>query len=231
MKEVDIVIISWAKDPALKQVTQTGLDTLFVSTESLQFNVIVVESNKEVSWDYAPAPHTIKTIHPEEEFGYHKFLNIGRKAGQAPYVALCNSDLSYEKDWAEKIISAIETFPTIFSASPWCPQTQGDNTPHKNNIYSGYRVRGELAGWCIFQKREIYQKMGDLDERFTFWYCDNSYSIELQKYKIHHVLVPDSVVNHHEKNLGKTGETLDISEQKRITTEQHKIFTEVYGEI
>jgi GT2 family glycosyltransferase len=229
MKEVDIVIISWAKDSALKQVTQTGLDTLFASTKSLQFNVFVVESNPDVFWTESPSPHTIQTLHPKEEFGYHKFLNIGRRAGNAPYVALCNSDLSYEKEWAEKIIFALEKIPTALSASPWCPQTQGENTPHIGRIYPGYRIRIELAGWCILQKRKIYEKIGDLDERFKFWYCDNDYAMDLQSKGIPHILVPDSVVNHHEHVLGKTGETLSEQEKYEITMSQREIFLAKWG--
>jgi GT2 family glycosyltransferase len=151
-------------------------------------------------------------------------LNIGRREGNSPYVVLCNSDLTYENGWATAIISAMEHFPRFLSASPWCPQTQGSNENHLQNIYEGYRVRGELAGWCIFQQRKIYDIIRELDEKFTFWYCDNDYSLELQKNNIAHCLVPASVVNHHEKNLGKTGETLSESDQRKITIEQEKVF-------
>lgn len=231
MRRVDVVIISWAKTEELHQITKNGLDTLFNSTfqyvAPITFHVYIVESNPDVNYDEYNQykwMHSCTTIHPNEEFGYHKYLNIGRRAGKSPYVALCNSDLTYEKGWASEIIKCMEQHPDILSASPWCPQTQGSNQPHIGNAYEGYRVRGELAGWCIFQQRKIYDKLGDLDERFTFWYCDNDYSMELQKHKIRHVLIPSSVVNHHEKNLGKTGETMSEEKKAEITFGQTKIF-------
>ena len=107
-------------------------------------------------------------------------MNLGIKQGNSPYVVLCNSDLTYEKGWASSIIEAMEKHPRFMSASPWCPQTQGSNEKVKDLLFEGYRDRGELAGWCIFQQRKIYDIIGELDERFEFWYCDNDYSIQLQ---------------------------------------------------
>jgi GT2 family glycosyltransferase len=228
MKHVDVVIISWAKDNSLLRVTKEGLDSLFKSENGdIAFHAYVVESNPTVNYDKynkKDSIHSCTTIHPKVPFGYHKYLNIGRMAGNSPYVVLCNSDLTYEKNWASNIIKVMEALPRFLSASPWCPQTQGSNESNLENVFEGYRVRGELAGWCIFQQRKIYDTIKELDERFSFWYCDNDYSLELQKNGISHCLVPASVVNHHEKNLGKTGESLSETDQRKITTDQQSVF-------
>ena len=228
MKHVDVIIISWAKDDSLLQVTRDGLDSLFKSdSEDIQFHAYIVESNSDVNYDHFNRTykrHTATTIHPIVPFGYHRYLNIGRKEGVSPYVVLCNSDLTYEKNWASKIIEVMDANPKFLSASPWCPQTQGDNRPHAGNIFEGYEVRGELAGWCIFQQRKIYDILGELDEQFTFWYCDNDYAMELQKNGISHCLVADSIVNHHDDYLGNTGSTLTAEQQHEITYAQTEIF-------
>lgn len=234
MKHIDVIIISWARTKELLQVTKIGLDTLFSSEPNMDitFHAYVVESNPEVyyeEYDRNGWNHTCTTIHPKEEFGYHKFLNIGRKAGNSPYVVLCNSDLTYEKNWASEIIQVMDEYPDILSASPWCPQTQGSNKNHIDFVYEGYQVRNQLAGWCIFQQRKIYEQIGDLDERFKFWYCDNDYSMDLMERKIRHILVPRSIVNHHEKAIGKTGESLDDEQKIEITLAQEKIFREKWS--
>ena len=222
MRNVDVVIISWAKNDELKNVTKNGLDTLFNSASGdVAFHAYVVESNTDVNYDEYNQyewEHTCTTIYPEDKtFGYHKYLNLGRKAGKSEYVVLCNNDLTYEKNWADKIIEAMENNHSIMSASPWCPQTQGSNVNVKDNIFKGYRVRGELAGWCIFQQRSIYDMIGDLDEEFTHWYCDNDYGMTLQSKEIIHTLVCASVVNHHDKMLGKTHEIFDTEYQRNTT--------------
>jgi hypothetical protein len=234
MKHVDVVIISWAKDNALLEVTHNGLDSLFISEKDVIFHAYIVETNQAINYDHFNQKypnHTTTTIHPNQPFGYHKYLNLGRRAGTSPYVVLCNSDLTYEKGWASAIIMAMEAHPQFLSASPWCPQLQGDNSSHISQLYAGYRVRGELAGWCIFQQRKIYDIIGELDEKFTFWYCDDDYSMELQKMNILHFLVPASVVNHHHNMIGKTGSSLSASEQSKITVEQQKIFTDKWDKI
>ena len=233
MKHIDVVIISWAKDDALLQVTKDGLNSLFESDE-VAFHAYIVESNKDVRYEDMEEyqmkwMHSIQTIHTDLPFGYHRYLNLGRRAGSSPYVVLCNSDLTYEKGWATEIIKVMEALPQFQSASPWCPQTQGSNETHKENVYEGYRVRGELAGWCIFQQRSIYDTINELDERFEFWYCDNDYAIQLHAAGISHGLVANSVVNHHGESLGKTGKTLTSNEQEKITIGQSAIFTKKYS--
>jgi hypothetical protein len=234
MKHVDVVIISWARNEELLRVTKEGLNTLFDSESDIVFHAYVVETNPDVNYDEYNQflwMHSCTTMHPNTEFGYHKFLNIGRRAGNSPYVVLCNSDLTYEKNWASNIITAMEAYPEFLSASPWCPQTQGDNKLHGTSLFEGNRVRGELAGWCIFQQRKIYDIIGELDERFTFWYCDNDYSLDLQTKGIKHFLVPSSVVNHHENMLGKTGTSLTIEEQSKITIQQEKVFNDKWNPV
>ncbi len=230
MKNVDVVIVSWAKTPELLQVTKDGLNSLFNSDiGNIAFHVYVVESNPGVKYEDMSEyqrkwMHSIKTVHPKTSFGYNKYLNIGRREGNSEYVALCNSDLTYEKGWAEEIIKVMETIPSFLSASPWCPQTQGPNHEVRDKVYEGYRIRGELAGWCIFQQRKIYDLIGELDERFSFWYCDNDYSMDIQTRGIRHGLVCNSVVNHHENQVGKTAESLDDKKRQEYTFEQGRTF-------
>jgi hypothetical protein len=230
MKNVDVVIISWAKDDYLKDVTKKGLDSLFQSeSEEIAFHAYVIESNPLVDYNEYQnigERHTCTTIHPEDKiFGYNKYLNIGVNQGKSEYVALCNNDLVYEKNWASEIIKVMDEFPDLLSASPWCPQTQGDNKNHEGKTYIGYRIRVEVAGWCIFQNREIYQIIEKLDESLTFWYSDNIYSDEIRIRGIKHGLVANSLVNHHENNIGKTCQTLESETIRSYTTEESKIYT------
>jgi hypothetical protein len=231
MRHVDIVVISWARNEDLFVTTCQGLTTLFSSDEGgVIFHAYVVESNPRVFYEDVidSERHSCKTIHPNSEFGYHKFLNLGRKECNSPYVALCNSDLTYEKGWAERIIEVMDRENDILSASPWCPQTQGDNMG-KPTYVEGFRIRQEIAGWCIFQSRKIYEFIGDLDENFKFWYCDNDYSFTLKDKNVRHCLVTNSIVNHHHNIIGKTATSLTDEEIQEMTTQQLQVFVEKWG--
>ena len=230
-KILDIVIISYAKDDYCKELTKNCISSLLLSEENSSdiFNIIVVESQPGVSWDNAS---NIKTYEAPLPYGYHKFLNFGRKKGNSPWVALCNNDLEFRKGWFSKIIEASNKNPGVTSFSPICPMTQPLYGIFENTgLLKGYEIRKELSGWCIVHKREIYDKIGDLDERFTHWYCDNDYAMEMWRNEIVHALVTDSVVVHHDKNIGKTTEVVvkDYNQMYNMTSGSYPLFKEKWN--
>lgn len=226
--EVDVCIISYAKTEELQKITRDGIKTLLESESTIKFNVFVVESNREVNYNHYP---NTRTIYPEDrKFGYHKYMNLAIKEGKAEFVFLANNDLTYVEGWASVIIAEMRKNPGLMSASPLCPQTQ-NRVGFPNEIYYGYRVRGELAGWAIFVQRKIFNIIGQLDESIKYWFSDNSYSMTLQKYGILHALVTRAAVNHHEKDHGKTGELIlqDPTLMDEYTNGQYKIFAKKWN--
>ena len=148
------------------------------------FHVYVVESNKEINYDEyngLSKLFEVKTIYTDVPFGYNAYLNIGRKAGNSPYVALCNSDLLYNKNWASNIVKEMRNNPEILSA-----------TPYNSFLYD-----------AIFQRREIYDIIGDLDEAVKFHYCDNLYAVQILLHGIKHHIIHTSSVEH----KGRSGST------------------------
>lgn len=212
--QVDVCILSYANTPELKEVTERGIRTLLESEENIQFNIFVVESSDEVGYDF---PNT-KTIHTWKDFNYNGYLNFAIPNGKAPYVVLCNNDLTYEKNWASNIIKEMKANPEILSASPFCP---GVNNSNGSNVHLGHEVRKQLNGWCIFTKRTLFDKIGKLDEGVAFWFSDNIYADQLKFHNISHALIQDSIVRHHENNLGVTGETLSQNKKINYTTGQY----------
>lgn len=227
-KLLDVVIISYAKDDYCKNLTKNCIFSLLLSEDDAvdKFNIIVVESEKGINWDYLAV--NVKTYPAPLPYGYHKFLNFGRKKGDSPWVALCNNDLEFRDKWFTNILIASEISPDAMSFSPICPKTQPLYGIRENTglLIEGYDIRKQISGWCIIQKREIYDKIGDLDERFHHWYCDNDYAMELRKHKIKHLLVTNSVVIHHDKNIGKTTERVvkDQSTMYNMTSGSYPIF-------
>jgi GT2 family glycosyltransferase len=225
MREVDIVIISDAKcEPLLKQ-THRAIESLNDSEDPsiIHFNIFVVESTKSVNYDQYT---NVKTIHTDLPFGYHRYLNLGRKAGNAEYVVLCNNDLTFGKNWASIAIEAMEK-RQVWSAGCCNPNKK----THKAHIdkglktVDGWGVSNHITGWCIFQKREIYEHIGDLDEDFEFWYCDNDYSKTLQKLGFYNMLILDSIVYHHDGTLGSTTKReTDQARKEELTHGARKVF-------
>ena len=77
---IDVIILSYAYNDELYFYTDRCIKSILdsESNSSDLFNIIVLESQKDVSWDHLP---NTKTYDPPKPYGYHKFMNYGRKLG------------------------------------------------------------------------------------------------------------------------------------------------------
>jgi len=232
MKNIDVVIVSFAKNQECFNLTYNCIDSLLKSEENVSINPIIVESMEGIEWEDHFPNNNIQTLKAPLPYGYHKFLNFGRKHGKSEYVALCNNDLIFKQNWISNIMEFGNSNPDFMSFSPICPMTQpkigiGINT----GIYAGLVIRATISGWCIVQKRKIYDIIGDLDERYTHWYSDNDYAMTLNKKGINHFLVTNSIVEHHSNTLGRTTEVVieNREELDRITYGEEKIFRDKWN--
>jgi len=214
LTEIDIIILSYAQNLKLKNITERCINSLLKSEDKrkIKFNIIVIESEKKMlSYQYK----NTTTIYPDEEFGYNKYMNIGIEMSSAKYVCLCNNDLIFHPLWATEILRAFDKFYDLSSASPLCsihhPRLGlGLNT----GIYPGYRNRYEVAGWCLFLKRDVFRLIGRLDENYKFWCADSDYANMLSVMRIGHALISSSRVDHIE---GATFDNQAEDHQEEIT--------------
>lgn len=194
--EVDVVILSYAQNEDLKKVTDNCLSSLKASEdpENIKFNIVVVESQKDM-YPYM-YPGTV-TIYPEEEFGYHRYMNIGIGMTSSPFICLCNNDLLFHPHWATEILTTFSNYKDLSSASPICSiHHPAYGFQLNTGIYPGFGVRREVAGWCLFLKRDVLHVTGKLDENYKFWCADNDYANTLWVLHFKHALITSSVVDH-----------------------------------
>ncbi|AMP97815.1 glycosyltransferase [Pedobacter cryoconitis] len=194
--QVDLIILSYAQTDELKKVTVDCVESLMRSEnpEEIKFNVIVIESEKSIKpFQYEQT----KTIYPNDEFGYHNFMNIGIEMTASPYICICNNDLIFHPGWATEILKTFDKFIDLSSASPFCTLHHPKMGFKKNDGPKlGYRIRNEVAGWCLFFKRDLLRLTGQLDRNYKFWCADNDYSNTLWVLKLNHMLVTSSFVDH-----------------------------------
>tara|TARA_R110000822_G_scaffold8704_16_gene34257 strand:+ start:4977 stop:5783 length:807 start_codon:yes stop_codon:yes gene_type:complete len=224
---IDIIILSFAKNAELREMTETCLDSLLASesAQEIQFDIIVVESNHEAPV-YPQAG--VRTLYLPPPFNYHRYMNEGIKLTSGEYVAICNNDLYFHKGWATALLNAFATDAELYSASPACSRHHPINGfPLESGLYQGYRVLKEVSGWCLLFKRSMLEITGMLDERFYFWYADDDYARTLQKHGLKHVLVTSSVVDHLDSKTLKT----HTSVRQRLMTKRAKYdFEEKWGD-
>lgn len=225
MQELDIIILSNAQTPDLRNLTVQSIETLIQSedTNKIRFMIQVFESVPGVSYNYP----FCRTVHPKRPFNYNRYMNLGIKNGKAPFVCLCNNDLIFHPGWASRILAAFEKYSELESASPLCEINHRERGIIPNTgIYRGYQVRKHISGWCLVFKRNMLKKTGLLDERFKFWFADNDYAKTLEKNEILHALVSDSFVDHLES---KTLKTKSAKEQLMLTAEERFLYECKWG--
>lgn len=205
---VDIIILSFAKNNHLRQLTQQTIDTCLRSDPGIKFNILVLEQNTEVKYERAT------THHITDPFNYNRFMNIGIGMTSGEYVCLCNNDLLFQPRWCTNMLKAMES-EYLLSASPLCPKTQGASFKTGPNIDYGYSNAKHLSGWCIFTDRFLYEIIGTIDEDFPFWFADNAYAEQLKKHNVKHALIRNSWVEH---KGSRTLKTLDKAEENAATT-------------
>src|SRR6187402_3462683 len=217
---LDLIIISDAKTPELKAITQRGIATAHVNETHIAINPIVIECNRDVQYDAA------RTYYQEGSFNYNRYLNYGASLGTSEYIAFCNNDLHYGSDWAARLVHALE-MNEIDSVSPysWISQ-QTHRSPYKEDtgVHLGLTVKHEFEGWCFVWRRKLWEEI-KLDERVSFWCSDDATVEQLKAIGKSHALVTHSKVLHYD-NGGHTLRTMP--NRKELTTEQAKIFNRLY---
>lgn len=216
---LDLIIISHAKTPELRQLTQRGIYSAIANEFHVKINPIVIEGNHAVKYDGA------KTYYQYGDFCYNKFLNFGASLGISEYIAFCNNDLSYGTDWASNLIEALQS--GLDSVSPYSTIS---HHVHKTGIlpntgiHYGHEVKHQFEGWCFVWPRLLWNQI-KLDERVTFWCSDNATVEQLKAAGKNHGLVTYAIVEHPD-NGGKTLKT--VSNRHELTTQQAKIFNKLY---
>lgn len=201
MLKLTAIFLSNTLNDSIFEMTKNCIHSMIEAEKNnteMVFEVILVESNRSYLTKGYKYDDDINIILPDEVFNFHRFLNFGIKEATGDYIALCNNDLIFNKDWFSEILKVKKTNPEISSFSPYdknsnkIPKAQID----ANNLIKGYEIQKHLTGWCFIVEADTLKLIGNLDERFDFYYADNDYAMSLRKYNITHALVCNSKVLH-----------------------------------
>lgn len=194
--EVDIIILSYAQTEELRHVTLNCIKSLIASESqaTIKFHIIVIESEKKL----APYQYPFSTtIYSDRDFGYNRYMNIGIEMTDSSFICICNNDLIFHPSWASEMLKPFKKYQNVVSASPFSPLHHSNMGFEINTGFkAGYRIRYEVAGWCLFFRRSMIKLTGKLDENYRFWCADNDYANTLHSLKLTHILVTSSVVDH-----------------------------------
>lgn len=209
----DVVFVSNAKKLG-RTMTQDAIETAIKGANGLRINCIVIESEPKVTYKNAV------TYNPDKPFNYNYYLNFGAIRGSAPWIMFCNNDLIFRNGWLHALLNA--EYPVV---SPISPKDFRQKDSSANEL--GWQCGRHLSGWAFMMKRELWDKIGRLDEDFDFWFADNSLISQLKQHDIQPMLVPASRVDH----LGsQTFRTKTIDEKNNLMWSKLELFNKKYNE-
>lgn len=174
-----VLILSYTKDMTYYNMLKECIESIDADCD-----VVVVETNSKLEGKDIKLP--AQFIFPEEEFNYNRFLNIGfSHIRDSKKVIISNNDVIYDKGCIEKLFKSLDVYDSV---SP--SETKIDKNIEGNTV-------GKLVkGWCIGLNMEVYNRMGEWDENFSFWYQDNDYCNFISREKFKHCLIGDAVAVH-----------------------------------
>lgn len=193
---IDVVMLAKGSSDDLIRMTQKAIDTCLANAGDHPVNVVVVEQVPGVRYRNA------FTLHDAGDFAYNRLANSAIKTGRAPWVMVANNDLEFMPGWLEPLLKVAH--PVM---SPKSPESESQRPITTNQI--GLVNGRHFSGWCFVMSRNLWEKIGGLDEDFVYWCADDSVIEQVKRVGVTPMLVPSSVVKH---LVSKTGGTTPSDE-------------------
>lgn len=199
--KLSVIILSYAIDNDIYEMNCRALKSLIESEtwtdENLQ--VLLIESKKDSSYPY-PFPN-VEVLIPNEDFGFHKFFNIGIKKTNGEYIAFCNNDIIFKPGWFSEIKKVADVHKRLKCFSPIddsgdYPKMTPEALPRDKDYYKGWDHQKHFAPWCFVWKRKVFDITGPFDETFDLYGADGDELFTLSRNALWSVVCTKSVVNH-----------------------------------
>ncbi len=176
-------------------LNQGCLESVFRDTDWPNFEVLVVDnasSDGTAEWlaeEEARHPD-LRVILNKENLGFAAANNQGLRAARGEFLCLLNNDTVVARGWLSTMIGHLRTMPETGMIGP-----VSNMVGNEAKVPVGYSTIGEMPRWatdycrrhdgetfpmkmlgffCVMFRREVYEKIGELDEQFGVGYFEDT---------------------------------------------------------
>ncbi|MBQ7499219.1 MAG: glycosyltransferase family 2 protein [Selenomonas sp.] len=196
------------------EMTRMCLESIRAHTPEAYELIVVDNASEDGSLEYLREQADVRLIENQENMGFPKGCNQGLEIAQGDSLLLLNSDTVVTENWlgnlkkglySEEKVGAVSCVANYVSNRQQIDVPYGMDMEAMQAFAAGFNhsdpakweERPHLVGFCYLFRREVYEAVGGLDERFTPGnFEDNDYSLRIleQGYKL--LLLRDTFIHH-----------------------------------
>lgn len=204
----------------LKEYMQGLLDSIRRYTTQGTYEIIVVDNgSQDGSVEWLQAQADVRLIANRENVGFPKGCNQGLAIAKGEELLLLNNDVVVTHHWLDNLRQALYSAPEVGAVGPVtnnCSNMQAISVPYVNEntpsameqmqqFAVSYNVSDsakwqkwmKLVGFCLLFRREVYAKIGDMDEAYSPGnYEDDDYCLRIRRAGYEILLCRDTFVHH-----------------------------------
>ena len=208
--KTSIIILTYNK----MDYTKKCIESIRKFTEREKHEIIVIDNaSNDGTLEWLEMQKDIIVVANKENLGFPKGCNQGIEIATGNEILLLNNDVIVTYNWLKKLREALYSSEEVGAVGPvtnYCSNFQSVPINYKseedmqifarkynkeNNNNREYRLK--LVGYCMLIKKEVIDKIGFLDERFTpgnFEDDDYSFRIIKKGYKL--LVCYDTFIHH-----------------------------------
>lgn len=207
-----IIILSFNTLPYSKQC----IESIRQYTSKGTYEIIVVENGStDGSVEWLRKQADVRLLCNNENKGFPAGYNQGMKVAQGNNLLLLNSDILVTHHWLDNMLAALYSHDMVGAVGPMSNNARGaqqvevgyDSVEEMQTFAKVYNSESNpskwvpqtlLMGFCLLVKREVYVRVGLLDESFTpDTYEADDYSLRIWQAGFAMLMLSDTFIHHY----------------------------------